>query len=124
MGIELQILDGRYKKTSFSTSFMKKKTVKLIRDLVGKASVLIEPMMKFNITGKEEFLELVESDILKKRGRIEDRETNKISGIIPAEGIKGWIKSLRAMGVEAEFKFHQFEEVIGVSANKLLEDNQ
>ena len=70
MGIELQILDGRYKKTSFSTSFMKKKTVKLIRDLVGKASVLIEPMMKFNITGKEEFLELVESDILKKRGRI------------------------------------------------------
>ena len=70
MGIELQILDGRYKKTSFSKSFMKKKTVKLIRDLVRKAPVLIEPMMKFNIPGKEEFLELLESEILKKRGRI------------------------------------------------------
>ena len=49
---------------------------------------------------------------------------NRISGSIPAEGVKGWIKKLRPMGVEAEFKFYRYEEVLGISSEKLLQENQ
>jgi hypothetical protein len=40
--------------------------------------------------------------------------------VIPAEGVRGWLKELRAMGLEAEFKFDSYEEVIGINPEKLL----
>lgn len=39
-------------------------------------------------------------DVLKKRGRVMQQEGNKISGFVPAEGVRGWIAQLRSMGLE------------------------
>lgn len=46
-----------------------------------------------------------------------------ITGKIPASEVRGWIKELRAMGLEVEMKFSNYEEVTGVDPNKLLENN-
>lgn len=44
-------------------------------------------------------------DIIKKRGRVEEREGNRVRAKVPAEGIRGWVKTLRAMGFDTEIKF-------------------
>jgi hypothetical protein len=50
-GISLQIVGGKYKKSSFSKSIMNKTTTSLVRSVITKKSNLIEPMMKFNVHG-------------------------------------------------------------------------
>lgn len=77
----------------------------LTRSLLDSSSVLIEPFMEFNISGEEGMIEIALRDVLKKRGRVSDQTPTMISGFVPAEGVKGWVKELRAMGLEIEFKF-------------------
>ncbi len=42
----------------------------------------------------------ISKDVLKRRGRIDNQEPTKISGLIPAASIRGWIKELRIMGLD------------------------
>ena len=44
-------------------------------------------------------IQITAKDIIKKRGRIEEQEEDSIKGYVPAEGVKGWVKQLRSMGV-------------------------
>lgn len=46
-----------------------------------------------------------------------------MTGVIPAEGVRGWIKEVRSMGLEIELKLQGYEEVSGINPEKLLEDN-
>lgn len=59
-------------------------------------------------------------DILKKRGRVTEQSDKKLTGFIPAEGVRGWISQVRAMGLEIQLKFSDYEEVVGVNPEKLL----
>lgn len=48
-GIQLQIKDGKYKKTSFSKSVMNRCASNLIRSVLDTSTVLIQPIMEFNL---------------------------------------------------------------------------
>lgn len=68
-------------------------------------------------------IDIALKDVLHKRGTVDVQEQNVITGKIPASEVRGWIKELRAMGLEVEMKFSDYEEVTGVDPNKLLENN-
>ena len=44
-------------------------------------------------------IEYALKDVLRKRGRVEEQTETSLSGFIPAEGVRGWIKELRSMGL-------------------------
>jgi hypothetical protein len=66
----------------------------------------------------------VSRDILRRRGRIFDQLQTKITGLIPAASIRGWIKELRVMGLNVEMKLSCYEEIVGIDPKKLLEENK
>ena len=72
----------------------------LTRNLVEKTSALIEPFMEFSLSGDENMIDYALKDVLRKRGRVEEQTENSLRGFIPAEGVRGWIKELRSMGLE------------------------
>lgn len=51
VGIQLQIKDGKYKRSSFSKSVMNRCASSLIRNILDKSTVLIEPIMEFTLEG-------------------------------------------------------------------------
>ncbi len=65
-------------------------------------------------------LEHALKDVLKKRGRVEERGQGWMKGAIPAQGVRGWIGQLRAMGLEIQVRFLGYEGVIGVDGAKLI----
>lgn len=44
-------------------------------------------------------IDVVLKDILKKRGRVTEQTQKRLTGFIPAEGVRGWISHLRSMGL-------------------------
>lgn len=84
MGIQLQIQNGKYKKSSFSKSVMNKCASSLTRNLVEKTSALIEPIMEFNVSGDEAMIDYALKDVLRKRGRVDEQTETSLSGSIPA----------------------------------------
>lgn len=79
--------------------------------------------MEFNLSGEEGMIDHALKDVLRKRGRVMEQTQNSLTGFIPAEGVRGWIKELRSMGLEIEIKFSDYEEVVGVSPEKLIQEN-
>lgn len=51
-GIQIQIISGKYKKSSFSKALLNKCASQLTRKLIQKTSVMIEPIMEFTLTGE------------------------------------------------------------------------
>ncbi len=45
-------------------------------------------------------IDVATKDILNKRGTIQTQDLTIISGKLPASEVRGWIKELRAMGLE------------------------
>jgi hypothetical protein len=45
-------------------------------------------------------IDIALKDVLHKRGTIDQQEQKIITGKIPASEVRGWIKELRAMGLE------------------------
>lgn len=37
-------------------------------------------------------IEVALKDVLRKRGRVNEQTENSLSGVIPAVGVRGWIK--------------------------------
>ncbi len=68
-------------------------------------------------------IEVAVKDVLKKRGRITQQSEDRMTGFIPAEGVRGWISHLRSMGLEIQIKFSDYEEVTGVNPDKLIQEN-
>lgn len=79
--------------------------------------------MEFTLSGEEAMIDIALKDVLSKRGTVDEQEQTSITGKIPASEVRGWIKELRAMGLEVEMKFYDYEEVSGVDPNKLVENN-
>lgn len=68
-------------------------------------------------------IDQVSRDILRRRGRIDEQTETRITGLIPAASIRGWIKELRVMGLSVDMKFASYEEIVGIDPKKLLESN-
>lgn len=84
-------------------------------------TVLIEPYVDVELAGEEEMIEHAIKDIMLKRGRVEMREDRRVFAKVPAEGIRGWVKSLRAMGFDTLIKYSGYEKVQGISPELLLQ---
>lgn len=93
---------------------------KLLTEMIHANSILLEPIVDVELIGEEELLEHAVKDIIKKRGRVEDRMSKMVRAKVPAEGIRGWVKTLRAMGFDTEIKFSGYEQVQGVSPTALV----
>ena len=123
MGVEIRIHNGIYTKSTFSKSILNRTTTELLRKLINSSSILLEPMMEFSLSGEEAMIDIALKDVLSKRGSIDEQAERVITGKIPASEVRGWIKELRAMGLEVEMKFSDYEEVVGMDPNKLVENN-
>jgi translation elongation factor EF-G len=123
MGVEIRIHNGIYTKSTFSKSILNRTTTELLRKLINSSSILLEPMMEFSLSGEEAMIDIALKDVLSKRGGIDEQAERVITGKIPASEVRGWIKDLRAMGLEVEMKFSDYEEVVGMDPNKLVENN-
>jgi translation elongation factor EF-G len=123
MGVEIRIHNGIYTKSTFSKSILNRTTTELLRKLINSSSIMLEPMMEFSLSGEEAMIDIALKDVLSKRGSIDEQAERTITGKIPASEVRGWIKELRAMGLEVEMKFSDYEEVVGVDPNKLVERN-
>ena len=123
MGVEIRIHNGVYTKSTFSKSILNRTTTELLRKLINSSSIMLEPMMEFSLSGEEAMIDIALKDVLSKRGTIDEQAERTITGKIPASEVRGWIKELRAMGLEVEMKFSDYEEVVGVDPNKLAESN-
>lgn len=65
--------------------------------------------MEYSLEGETSMINIVVKDILKKRGRIDEQEDNKVTGLVPAASVKGWVKELRSMGLDISLKFSHYE---------------
>ena len=70
VGIQLQILNGKYKKSSFSKSVMNRCASSLARSLIDRNSSLVEPIMEFSLEGEEVMIDVALKEVIRKRGRI------------------------------------------------------
>ena len=80
----------------------------------------VEPMLEFTVNGEKSMINILTSDVLKRRGRIVEQEETTASGVIPAASVRGWIKELRVMGLDVSMKLHGYEEIVGIDPKKLL----
>lgn len=87
---------------------MNKTASHLVRQLL-QSSALVEPFLEFSLDGEPVMIDEVSRDILKRRGRIFDQTETKITGLIPAASVRGWIKELRVMGLNVDMKFACYE---------------
>ena len=99
-GVEIRIHNGIYTKSTFTKSILNRTTTELLRKLINSSALLLEPMMEFTLTGQEQMIDIALKDVLHKRGTIDQQEQKIITGKIPASEVRGWIKELRAMGLE------------------------
>ena len=67
--------------------------------------MLIEPMVEVELIGEEVTIESVCGTIMRKRGRIEERQERRVKAVVPAEGVRGWVKDIRALGFDTQIKF-------------------
>ena len=70
-----------------------------MRNLIQSSGILLEPFMEFTLTGEEKMIDIVIKDVLNKRGTIDEQDVTSVTGTLPASGVRGWIKELRAMGL-------------------------
>ena len=107
MGVELSVTAGRFRKKHFSKAIMNRTASTLVRQLL-ESSVPVEPMLEFAVEGEPAMIDLLASDVLKRRGRIGAQDEVSATGVIPAASVRGWIKELRVMGLEVSMKLHGY----------------
>jgi len=100
--IEATLYDGSYHDVDSSEMAFKVASSMALKDAVSQASpVILEPIMKTEITIPAEFLGDITGDISSKRGQIqaiEDSENLKIiSALIPLSEMFGYVTTLRSL---------------------------
>ena len=100
--LKVDLYDGSYHDVDSSEIAFKVAAMQALKEAVEKARpVLLEPMMRVEITVPEKFLGDITGNVSSKRGMIEgvdDREMVKtIRCIIPLSEMFGYMSSLRSM---------------------------
>jgi elongation factor G len=132
IGIEIEVYDGSYHEVDSSEMAFKIAASMAFKDAVGNASpVLLEPIMKVEVTVSEEFMGEVIGDLSSRRGKIMGMEMRLNMHIVKAEvplsEMFGYATDLRSStqgrGVFT-MEFSQYEAVPASIASEILEKLQ
>ncbi len=128
--VKATLYDGSYHDVDSSELAFKLAGALATRDGVKKAKpVLLEPVMKIEITTPEEFMGDVIGDMNSRRGRIESMEdlsaSNKlIKAIVPLANMFGYTSDLRSMSqgrAASSMELSHYEEVPPNIAEEIIE---
>jgi elongation factor G len=101
--LRVSLVDGSYHEVDSSEIAFKMAGAKALADALQKASpILLEPIMRIEITVAEEYMGNVLSDIVARRGKIERTEVRPdglwvITAFVPLSEMFGYATSLRSM---------------------------
>ena len=130
LDVKATLYDGSYHDVDSSELAFHLAGVLATREGIKKAKpVLLEPVMKIEITTPEEFMGDVIGDLNSRRGRIdsmEDRENGIkiITGFVPLANMFGYTSDLRGMSqgrAASTMELHGYEEVPPNIAQEIIE---
>ncbi len=132
--IKTAVYDGSYHEVDSSEAAFKMAAIFGFKDACRKAEpILLEPIMKVEVTTPEDYMGNIVGDLSSKRGQIEqmtDRANIKvIDAMVPLKEMFGYATSLRSMSqgrANYSMEFHHYaevpksiaEEIIGEDAKK------
>jgi len=130
LDIRVRLLDGSYHDVDSSEAAFKIAGSKAFRTAARKASpVLLEPIMKVDVTTPEEFMGDVMGDINAKRGQIQEMvergQVKVVHAFVPLSEMFGYATQLRSMTqgrANYSMEFEKYEPVPKNVSNKIVED--
>lgn len=128
--IEVEVYDGSYHDVDSSEIAFKLAAVQAMKEGVSKANpVLLEPIMKVDITVPEEYMGDVIGDVNSRRGQVLGTEqrprTLLIKTLIPLENLFGYISDLRGKTKgqgTASMEFSEYTEVPRNIQEKIIQE--
>jgi elongation factor G len=126
--VKVTVYDGSYHEVDSSEMAFKIAASMAIKDAVGKASpVVLEPMMRVEVTMPEQFMGDVIGDLNSRRGQLEGTEnrgtTTVIRAFVPLAEMFGYATDLRSMTqgrASYSMELSHYAEVPGNLAQELL----
>ncbi|WP_129409931.1 elongation factor G [Marinitoga lauensis] len=130
VGIKATLYDGSYHEVDSSEMAFKIAGSMALKDAARKANpVLLEPIMKVDITTPEEYMGDIIADLNSRRGRIEGFEnvgntnTRLIHSLVPLSELFGYATVLRSLSqgrATQSIQFSHYEEVPSSVAEKII----
>ncbi len=130
IGVKATLYDGSYHDVDSSELAFNLAGVLAVREGIPKANpVLLEPVMKLEVTTPEEFMGDVIGDINSRRGRIEAMEdlqggAKLVRAIVPLASMFGYTNDVRSMSqgrAASTMELHSYEEVPPNVAQEIIE---
>ncbi len=130
IGVKATLYDGSYHDVDSSELAFNLAGVLAVKEGIPKAKpVLLEPVMKLEVTTPEEFMGDVIGDINSRRGRIEAMEdlqggAKLIRAIVPLASMFGYTNDIRSMSqgrAASTMELHSYEEVPPNVAQEIIE---
>ncbi|SHE74150.1 translation elongation factor 2 (EF-2/EF-G) [Marinitoga hydrogenitolerans DSM 16785] len=130
VGVKVTLYDGSYHEVDSSEMAFKIAGSMALKDAARKANpVLLEPIMKVDITTPEEYMGDIIADLNSRRGRIEGFEnvgntnTRLIHSLVPLSELFGYATVLRSLSqgrATQSIQFSHYEEVPASVAEKII----
>jgi len=100
--MEIQIIDGSYHDVDSNELAFKMAAIFALKDALKKASpILLEPMMKVEVSTPDEFQGDMMGDLNRRRGKIMNVEnkgkSSNINAEVPLSEMFGYVNSIRSM---------------------------
>ena len=130
IGVKATLYDGSYHDVDSSELAFNLAGVLAVKEGIPKAKpVLLEPVMKLEVTTPEEFMGDVIGDINSRRGRIEAMEdlqggAKLVRAIVPLASMFGYTNDIRSMSqgrAASTMELHSYEEVPPNVAQEIIE---
>jgi elongation factor G len=130
--IKVTVFDGAYHEVDSSEMAFKICSSICFKEAAGKAKpVLLEPVMRVEVTVPEEYMGSVNGDLISRRGRLEGTEiaggTHIIKAMVPLSEMFGYATELRSRTQgRGSFTMHfgQYEEVPRNLAEEIINRNK
>ena len=130
--VKVTLIDGSYHDVDSSEMAFKIAGSMAIKDAVSKANpVVLEPMMRVEVTMPEEFMGDVIGDLNSRRGQIEGMEsrgtTQVVRAFVPLAQMFGYVTDLRSMSqgrATSSMEFSHYAEVPGNLASELVQKSK
>jgi elongation factor G len=130
--IKVTVFDGAYHEVDSSEMAFKICGSICVKEAIGKAKpVLLEPVMRVEVTVSEDYMGTVNGDLISRRGRLEGTEiaggTHIIKAMVPLSEMFGYATELRSRTQgRGSFTMHfgQYEEVPKNLAEEIINRNK
>ncbi len=130
--IKVTVFDGAYHEVDSSEMAFKICGSICVKDAAAKAKpVLLEPVMRVEVTVSEDYMGTVNGDLISRRGRLEGTEiiggTNIVKALVPLSEMFGYATELRSRTQgRGSFTMHfgQYEEVPKNLAEEIINRNK